>query len=114
MPALITRTQVQVISVTITEACTGCITHAPGDIEKYVNRWGTTRSIYKPASASYAPILLGQTALFSLLATNSDGVEADLALGIDPFFFLWNPYNRKLEVNKLRHGADDLPRDHHL
>ena len=53
----------------------------------------------KPARATYAPILLGQSAVFSVLATNSDGTEADLSLGVDPFFFLWNPYNRKLQVN---------------
>ena len=69
------------------------------DAETYVNRWGTTRYIYKPARATYAPILLGQSAVFSVLATNSDGTEADLSLGVDPFFFLWNPYNRKLQVS---------------
>ena len=69
------------------------------DTETYVNDNGNTRYIYKPAAATYAPILLGQSAVFSVLATNSNGTEADLSLAVDPFFFLWNPYNRKLKVD---------------
>lgn len=69
------------------------------DSETYVNNSGSTRYIFKPARATYAPILLGQSAVVSVLATNSDGTEADLSLGVDPFFFLWNPYNRKLKVD---------------
>ncbi|MEX1048676.1 MAG: hypothetical protein WED15_04045 [Akkermansiaceae bacterium] len=38
--------------------------------------------------------------LYSVLATNSDGITADLAVGIDPFFYLWNPYNRTLKIDK--------------
>ena len=66
------------------------------DVETYGN---SNRYIFKPARATYAPILLGQSAVFSVLATNSNGTEADLSLGVDPFFFLWNPYNRKLKVD---------------
>ena len=69
------------------------------DTETYVNNNDNTRYIYKPARATYAPILLGQSAVFSVLATNSNGTEADLSLAVDPFFFLWNPYNRKLQVD---------------
>jgi Tfp pilus assembly protein PilX len=70
------------------------------DAETYKTwRMASDRYIFKPARATYAPILLGQSAVFSVLATNSDGIEADLSLGVDPFFFLWNPYNRKLQVN---------------
>jgi type II secretory pathway pseudopilin PulG len=64
--------------------------------------WSTTglidRYLFKPARASYAPIFLGSVVLYSVLATNSNGTEADLALGVDPFFYLWNPYNRTLNV----------------
>ncbi|MEO0447639.1 MAG: hypothetical protein AAF191_16315, partial [Verrucomicrobiota bacterium] len=69
-----------------------------------LNTWDGERSrhgyVFKPARASYAPVLLGYLTAYSVLATNSDGVTADLALGIDPFFYLWNPYNRVLEVEK--------------
>jgi Tfp pilus assembly protein PilX len=56
--------------------------------------------IFKPARANYAPVFLGSVILYSALATNSNGTTADLAVGIDPFFYLWNPYNRKLKVDR--------------
>lgn len=56
--------------------------------------------LFKPARANYAPVFLGSAILYSVLATNSDGVTADLSLGIDPLFYIWNPYNRTLKVEK--------------
>ncbi|MEY4243355.1 MAG: hypothetical protein RLZZ245_940 [Verrucomicrobiota bacterium] len=58
------------------------------------------RHLFKPARANYAPVLLGSVILYSVLATNSDGIMADLAVGIDPLFYLWNPYNRTLKVDR--------------
>lgn len=54
--------------------------------------------IYRPARANYAPVLLGSVTLYSALVTNVQQGRGNLALGIDPFFYLWNPYNRTLEV----------------
>ena len=69
-----------------------------------LNTWDGEMSrhgyVFKPARANYAPVLLGYVAAYSVLATNQNGSTADLALGIDPFFYLWNPYNRKLKVDK--------------
>ncbi len=58
------------------------------------------RHLFKPARANYAPVFLGSVILYSVLATNSDGTKADLAVGIDPLFYLWNPYNRTLKVDR--------------
>jgi Tfp pilus assembly protein PilX len=58
------------------------------------------RHLFKPARANYAPVFLGSVTLYSVLATNSDGKTADLAVGIDPLFYLWNPYNRTLKVDR--------------
>jgi len=56
--------------------------------------------LFKPARANYAPVFLGSVIAYSVLATNSDGTTADLAVGIDPMFYLWNPYNRTLKVDR--------------
>jgi hypothetical protein len=60
--------------------------------------------MFKPARASYAPVLLGQVAIFSALTEGSN-----LALGIDPFFYLWNPYNRKLKVDRYAIKLTNFP-----
>jgi hypothetical protein len=57
--------------------------------------------IFRPAKSNYAPVLLGSVCLFSAIATESSGTTAKLGLGIDPFFYLWNPYNRTLKVDKF-------------
>jgi hypothetical protein len=57
--------------------------------------------IFRPSRSNYAPVILGSVCLFSAIATQSDGTTAKLGLGIDPFFYLWNPYNRTLKTDKL-------------
>ncbi len=56
--------------------------------------------LYRPARANYAPVNLGTSVLVSMLAKNVTGVapnqRADLAVGLDPLFYFWNPYNRKI------------------
>ncbi|MDP4898550.1 MAG: hypothetical protein NWR03_12315 [Akkermansiaceae bacterium] len=56
--------------------------------------------IYRPARANYAPVLLGSVALFSAKVVDSNGIQGNLALGVDPFFYIWNPYNRTINVSK--------------
>jgi hypothetical protein len=74
------------------------------DTETLPSNWFTgtlpDRHLFKPARANYAPVFLGSVILYSVLATNSDGTTADLAVGIDPLFYLWNPYNRTLKVDR--------------
>lgn len=57
--------------------------------------------IYRPARANYAPVLLGSVYLYSAKVTSGN-----LALGIDAFFYLWNPFNRTLKVDKFAIFAD--------
>lgn len=61
--------------------------------------------IFRPARSNYAPVLLGYTALYSVL--KNDGNQ--LCLGIDPFFFIWNPYNRKISVDRYAIKLSTLP-----
>lgn len=61
--------------------------------------------LYRPAKANYAPVNLGTSFLVSMLAKNVTGVApdqtAELAVGLDPLFYFWNPYNRKIECENL-------------
>lgn len=58
--------------------------------------------IYKPAKVNYAPVLLGAACMYSATAVNYDSntETAELALGLDPWFYLWNPYNVMINVTK--------------
>lgn len=62
---------------------------------------GAGRYIYRPARSNYAPVLLGSVCLYSAKVTGGK-----LALGIDSFFYLWNPFNRSLKVDKFAIFAD--------
>jgi hypothetical protein len=70
------------------------------------NNWSPDNYIWRPARGNYAPVMLGSVCLFSAIATQSNGVTAKLGLGIDPFFYLWNPYNRTLKAEKFAIAAD--------
>ncbi|MEY4242834.1 MAG: hypothetical protein RLZZ245_419 [Verrucomicrobiota bacterium] len=65
----------------------------------------TNRYLYRPARANYAPVNLGTSILVSMLAKNVTGSapnqRADLAVGVDPLFYFWNPYNRKIKCENL-------------
>ena len=65
----------------------------------------SVRYLYRPARANYAPVNLGTSILVSMLAKNKTGVfpneTADLAVGLDPLFYFWNPYNRKIKCENL-------------
>lgn len=50
----------------------------------------------KPARANYSPVYLGSVALISALDHNGN-----LALAIDPIFYIWNPYNTKLTFENM-------------
>jgi hypothetical protein len=59
-----------------------------------VNR--ETSDAYRPVRASYAPVLLGVNAIFSLM------YESDqLKMVVDPFFIIWNPYNTRITAEKF-------------
>ena len=61
--------------------------------------------LYRPARANYAPVNLGTSILVSMLAKNVTGASpnqtAELAVGLDPLFYFWNPYNRKIRCENL-------------
>ena len=61
--------------------------------------------LYRPARANYAPVNLGTSVLVSILAKNITGTSpnqtADLAIGLDPLFYFWNPYNRKISCENI-------------
>jgi Tfp pilus assembly protein PilX len=65
----------------------------------------TNKYLYRPARANYAPVNLGTSILVSMLAKNVTGAApnqtADLAVGLDPLFYFWNPYNRKIKCENL-------------
>jgi hypothetical protein len=87
------------------------------DVETGVNNSGFASTInttepvpnehylYRPARANYAPVNLGTSVLVSMLAKNVTGVapnqKADLAVGLDPLFYFWNPYNRKIKCENI-------------
>jgi hypothetical protein len=64
---------------------------------------GEWKYIFRPARPNYAPVNLGTTSLISVMATNYDANTqmADIAIAIDPIFYLWNPYNRELVVDNV-------------
>jgi Tfp pilus assembly protein PilX len=51
---------------------------------------------FRPARASYAPVLLGVNAVYSLVYTGGQ-----LKLVVDPFFIIWNPYDTKITADKF-------------
>jgi len=59
--------------------------------------------LFRPAQASYAPVFLGTTCIFSVIATNYDPNDqtAEVAITMDPIYYLWNPYNREIEVDNV-------------
>jgi hypothetical protein len=61
--------------------------------------------IYRPARANYAPVNLGTSVLVSMLPKTVTGTPPDqtatLAIALDPFFYLWNPYNRKISCENI-------------
>lgn len=63
---------------------------------------GDTLYLYRPAQPSYAPVTLGTTALISLKGIPTGPAEVQLAVAIDPIFYIWNPYNRKLQFEGLK------------
>jgi len=61
--------------------------------------------LYRPARPNYAPVNLGTSVLVSILAKNVAGTApnqtADLAIALDPLFYFWNPYNRKIRCENI-------------
>jgi Tfp pilus assembly protein PilX len=61
--------------------------------------------LYRPARTNYAPVNLGTSVLVSILSKNISGTapdqRADLAIGLDPLFYFWNPYNRKIKCENI-------------
>lgn len=51
---------------------------------------------YRLARPNYAPVHLGTVAYISLLP-----YQGNLALCVDPVFFVWNPYNRKITYDSM-------------
>ena len=52
--------------------------------------------IFRPARSNYAPVILGCVCLYSAISKNGK-----LGLGIDPFFYLWNPFNCEMQTERL-------------
>ena len=59
------------------------------------------RYLYRPAQANYAPINLGFSALVGIKAVNATATDAALAITLDPLFYFWNPYNRKISCDNI-------------
>ncbi len=57
--------------------------------------------LYRPAQANYAPINLGFSALVGIKAVNATATDAALAITLDPLFYFWNPYNRKIFCDNI-------------
>jgi hypothetical protein len=59
---------------------------------------------YMPTRGSYTPILLGYRLAFTLKVINWDSIteEGDLALVLDPFFYLWNPYDQSIRFENVK------------
>ena len=51
---------------------------------------------FRPARASYAPVLLGVNAIYSLVYEGGQ-----LQMVVDPFFILWNPYDTQVTADKF-------------
>ncbi|MGB2351895.1 MAG: hypothetical protein ACPH9O_09745, partial [Akkermansiaceae bacterium] len=64
---------------------------------------GQWKYVFRPARASYAPVLLGTSTILGITGANYDAAtqEADVAITLDPIFYLWNPYNREIEVDNI-------------
>ena len=67
---------------------------------------GGRRYAYRPAQAPYAPVCLGHTALVGIQARDyrnwwAADQQLQLALTLDPLFYLWNPYNRRITCNQV-------------
>ena len=69
----------------------------------------TYRYIYRPARPSYAPVTLGVTALLGTKVVDYDSstLKGDLAITVDPIFYIWNPYNVQITVNRLNFDMDN-------
>ncbi|MGJ8644296.1 MAG: hypothetical protein ACSHX9_12880 [Luteolibacter sp.] len=57
---------------------------------------GGSRYLHRPAKANYAPVSLGGTTLVSVKAEG-----AQIVLGLDMLFYLWNPYNHRISCDNL-------------
>ena len=51
---------------------------------------------FLPVRASYAPVLLGANAIYSLVYTGNQ-----LQLVVDPFFIIWNPYDTQITAPRF-------------
>lgn len=51
---------------------------------------------YRPVKASYAPVLLGVNAIYSLVYK-----DRRLQMTVDPFFIVWNPYNTQITADRF-------------
>ncbi len=57
---------------------------------------GTGGYAFLPVRASYAPVLLGVNAIYSLVYTGNQ-----LQLVVDPFFIIWNPYDTQITAPRF-------------
>jgi len=67
---------------------------------KFKDQW---KYVFRPARPNYAPVFLGTTVIISITGDNYDATDqtAEITLTLDPIFYFWNPYNRKVEVDNL-------------
>ena len=63
----------------------------------------TEMYLFRPAKSNYAPVNLGTTLLYSVLLQNYSAADqtAEIAIALDPIFYLWNPYNRRITVDNF-------------
>ena len=74
----------------------GCACGNSYDTEINIGKPTDVSYVFRPARSNYAPVILGSVCLYSAISKQSK-----LGLGIDPFFYLWNPYNRTIKADKL-------------
>lgn len=53
-----------------------------------------------PARSSYTPLYMGSVGIFSINTDSSSGTRK-LNFHIDPFFYIWNPYNIALDTQTM-------------
>ncbi|MEN8828941.1 MAG: hypothetical protein ABF322_01350, partial [Lentimonas sp.] len=65
---------------------------------------GSNRYMFRRSKGAYAPVMLGYRFVFNLYGYDYDTVADTAKLGIsfDPWFYLWNPYDKQITVENYK------------
>lgn len=74
-----------------------------GHYDRYYIDANNGHIIERPFQNNYMPVLLGIASTLSVTSYGS-GADENLAVSIDPIFFLWNPYNHRLTADRYGIG----------